>query len=309
MTPLRSIVAATDLSAPSRHACERAALLAAADGAALMLVQALSASALADLQRWIGVGGGGEHAAPAVEAEARTKLEAFAEDLARRHGISVAAQLLTGHVVEQVTRQVDAQGADLVVTGTRGAGFFRGVVVGATAERIARCSSRPVLMVRRSPHDAYRTVLVPVDFSPWSAEAIALARRVAPGARLVLMHAAELPFEGKMRFAGVDDATLARYRLGARKEAAQRLGELAAQAGVGTPDASDPAAGAARLVTVDGADPWMLIVQQEEEFDCDLVVIGRQGRHAVDEWLLGSTTRMVLAEGNTDVLMVTRAAA
>ena len=55
-----------------------------------------------------------------------------------------------------------------------------------------------------------------------------------------------------------------------------------------------------------GADPWMLIVQDEQEHDCDLVVIGRQGRHAVDEFLLGSTTRMVISDGAADVLIASR---
>lgn len=50
----------------------------------------------------------------------------------------------------------------------------------------------------------------------------------------------------------------------------------------------------------------MLIVQEEQEQDCDLVVIGRQGRHALDEFLLGSTTRMVISDGAGDVLISTR---
>ena len=46
--------------------------------------------------------------------------------------------------------------------------------------------------------------------------------------------------------------------------------------------------------------------QEEQEQDCDLVVIGRQGRHALDELLLGSTTRMVVADGAADVLISNR---
>jgi nucleotide-binding universal stress UspA family protein len=47
----------------------------------------------------------------------------------------------------------------------------------------------------------------------------------------------------------------------------------------------------------------MLIVQEEQEHDCDLVVIGKQGRHALGELLLGSTARMVMAECTSDVLL------
>jgi len=86
-----------------------------------------------------------------------------------------------------------------------------------------------------------------------------------------------------------------RYRDEARREAHQRLRDLASDAGLPLDRV--------RLSTPCGASPWMLIVEQEQEQDCDLVVIGRQGRHAIDEFLLGSTTRMVIAEGSTDVLI------
>jgi nucleotide-binding universal stress UspA family protein len=172
------------------------------------------------------------------------------------------------------------------------------VAIGSTAERIAKRSSRPVLMVRQLPHEAYRRVLVPVDFSDWSLSAIELARQVAPQASMVLMHAVEMPYEGKMHLAGVGEHVVAQYREAARLEALQRLSDLAADAGL---DASR-----LRLSAPGGADPWMLIAQEELEQDCDLVVIGRQGRHALDEFLLGSTTRMVVAEGTADVLICSR---
>ena len=51
----------------------------------------------------------------------------------------------------------------------------------------------------------------------------------------------------------------------------------------------------------------MQIVQQEQEQDCDLIVVGKHGRNAVEELLLGSTTNMVIAESSCDVLVSTRA--
>jgi nucleotide-binding universal stress UspA family protein len=50
----------------------------------------------------------------------------------------------------------------------------------------------------------------------------------------------------------------------------------------------------------------MEIVRQEQERDCDLVVVGKHGRNAVEELLLGSTTNMVIAQGSADVLVSTR---
>jgi nucleotide-binding universal stress UspA family protein len=255
----------------------------------------LAGTALDDLRRWLG---GGDQAAGAIEADARQRLEELAADLRRRHGIDGLTHLAVGHPVEQVIRHADDVEAGLIVTGTRGAGFFHGMVIGSTAERIAKRSSRPVLMVRQLPHEPYRRILVPVDFSEWSGAAIDLARRIAPQATLILMHAVEVPYEGKLRFAGVADDVVMGVRVAAQREAQQRLRELAASAGLG--------ADQVQMITPGGAEPWLLIVQQEQENDCDLVVIGRQGRHAVAELLLGSTTRLVVAEGAADMLISSR---
>jgi nucleotide-binding universal stress UspA family protein len=293
MSALKTIVAATDLSTPSRHAADRAARMAKTHGSTLTLVHTLGSTALDDLRRWLN---DSDAACAAIEADARDRLHALALDLGSRHGLDVRERLVTGHRVEAVTRHANEAGADLVVTGTRGAGFFRGVVVGSTAERIARRSGRPVLMVGQTAHEPYRRVLVPVDFSPWSATAIALALQAAPRATLILMHAVEVPFEGKLRVAGVADKVIGQYRDAGRREAQQKLRALAEHAGL--------AADRVGLMTPDGT-PWMQIVQQEQELDCDLIVIGRQGRHAMDELLLGSTTRMVMSECSADVLVST----
>jgi len=295
MTGPRTIVAATDLSASSRHACERAAHLAGDHGAALALVHTLGGTALEDLRRWIGED---MHTQDAVRSDAVGRLHAIATDLNQRHRVHVTEHLAIGHPVREVTRFADQADADLLVTGTRGAGFIRGVVVGSTAESLAKRSGRPVLMVRQSVHEAYRRVLVPVDFSPWSADAVTLAKRMAPGATLVLMHAVEVPLESRMRTVGVADSVIAHYRDAARGEARQQLQQLAAQTNLNPQQV--------RWSTPDGADPWMLIAQEEQEHDCDLIVVGRQGRHMLDELLLGSTTRMVLAECTVDVLLSTR---
>lgn len=295
MRPVPAIVTATDLSAPSRHAAQRAALLARASGASMTLLHTVGGSALDDLRRWLA---DDSQAAAAIQFDARRRLEELAAELKQSHGIDVRTHLSIGHPVEEVIRHADDVDAGLLVTGTRGAGFLRGVAIGSTAERIAKRSSRPVLMVRQLPHEPYRRVLLPVDFSGWSLASIAMARQLAPQATLVLMHAVELPYEGRMRLAGVADAAVNRYRDAAQREAQQRLRDLAADAGLD--------ADRLRMSTPGGADPWMLIVQQEQEHDCDLVVLGRQGRHALDEFLLGSTTRMVIAEGAADVLISCR---
>ncbi|HOM12263.1 MAG TPA: universal stress protein [Rubrivivax sp.] len=291
MKGLDAIVAATDLSAGSKHALDRAASLAQEHGAALTLVHVLASSAIDALRRWAGDAA----AVQAVEDEARSRLDEVADEARQRHALPIDARLVQGHAVQQVAQLAHSRGADLVVTGTRGAGFVRAGLLGSTAERIARRASQPVLMVRQMVHERYRRVLVPVDFSDWSLAAVHLADRVAPRATLVLMHAVSVPMLGRMRLAGVGDATVAHYHDAARAEARQQLYALAERSGL--------PAQRLQLSTPQGDDPWVLIAEEEQARDCDLVVIGRQGRHALDELLLGSTTRRVLAECSADVLV------
>lgn len=297
------VICATDFSSPARHAARRAALLSEASGAPLTLFHAVADTALEDLRRWLTESSSaaeGEQAAAWVKNEAQQHLQSLADELNRRCGARIQTQWATGNLVEQLARHADEVDAGLLVTGARGAGYLRSAMVGSTAERLARRAGRPVLVVRQMPHGPYQRVLIPVDFSDWSRCAIQLARRVAPQAQLVLMHAVELPFQGKMRLAGVSEATVSRYMRQALQEAESRLRSLVAEAGL-NPDEVP-------VVTPTGADPWMLIAKEEQERDCDLIVMGRQGRHALDALLLGSTTRMVLAEGTADVLICSQSA-
>ena len=56
MKRLHTLLAATDLSAPSRHAAQRAAMLAHETGARLELIHVMESSALSELQQLLGAG-------------------------------------------------------------------------------------------------------------------------------------------------------------------------------------------------------------------------------------------------------------
>jgi len=150
-------------------------------------------------------------------------------------------------------------------------------------------------MVRHAGQAPYRRALVAVDFSPWSERQVALARAVAPDAHLLLMHCVEVPFEARLRNAGVKDASIERWRMTARDDAVAKLRELGQRAGLDE--------GRWTALAPTGLTAWMQLVRQEQEQDCDLVVVGKHGQNAVEELLLGSTTNMVIAEGASDVLV------
>ncbi|MFZ2651615.1 MAG: universal stress protein [Burkholderiaceae bacterium] len=278
MTPLKNVLAATDFSSPSRQAADRAARLACTSGARLRLVHALSASALAQLQQLVGLGSAVEET---LIEQTRKALDVMAGELSVTRSVAVESALLQGSVLEEISRQADEMPADLVVLGARGAGFMRRFVLGSTAERLLRKSKHPLLVVKQRAHEPYRRVLVPVDFSEWSAPLLDLARRVAPGAHLVLLHAYEVPFEGKLRYASVAEDIIEGYRLRAQQAASQQLNALAAAASLRPADWTP---------CIPHADASPSIIEQEQELDCDLIVIGKHGQNMAEDLLLGSVT-------------------
>lgn len=293
MTHLATILAVTDFSPPARHAADRAARLAHETGAALTLMHVLSGGALQELRQWLGTGHSVEQL---LHDDAQRSLGALAAELQAHRHVTARSVMAGGSVLDEIGRESDLLDASLLVMGARGAGFMRRMVLGSTSERLLRRTSRPVLVVRQTPHEPYRRVLLALDFSPWSAHAITLARHVAPHARLVLFNAFQVPYEEKLHFAGVDAATIDHYRAQARADATQRLHALAAASGL-KPGEWDPC-------IVEG-NASQRIVELEQEMDCDLVVLGKHGRSATEDLLLGSVSKHVLAEGSTDVLVST----
>ncbi|WP_291008950.1 universal stress protein [Hydrogenophaga sp.] len=293
MTAWGPILATTDFSGPARHAVDRAAHLAHETGSTLSVMHVTPGEVLAELRRWLGTG----HSSESQLAQAnRQQLQQLVDAVGTARCIVAKPVQTNGSVLEEIRREGDALDAALLVVGARGAGFMRRLVLGSTSERLLRRTTRPVLVVRQTPHEPYRRVLVALDFSPWSAQAVAVAQHVAPQAHCVLFTAYEVPFGDKLRYAGVDEATIEHYRVQARADATQRVNALAAQAGL--------LPGRWEACVVEG-EASQRIVEQEQERDCDLVVLGKHGRSATEDLLLGSVTKHVLAEGSVDVLVST----
>jgi nucleotide-binding universal stress UspA family protein len=293
MNPTQPILAVTDFSQLARHAAERAARLTHETGAPLTLMHVMPGGALHNLRQWLGTS---HPLASQLEADAQQQLDQLAADLHTARHVNAHTALASGSVLDEIGQKADELNARLLVLGARGEGFLRRQVLGTTSERLLRRTTRPVLVVRQTPHAAYRRVLVALDFSPWSLQALAVARSVAPHAHLVLFNAFQVPFEEKLHFAGVDATTIEHYRQQARTQAVQQVHALAASAGL--------KAGHWEPCIVEG-DPSLRMAQQELALDCDLVVLGKHGQSAAEDLLLGSVTKHMLAEGSADVLVST----
>ncbi|OMG52419.1 hypothetical protein BJN45_14050 [Azonexus hydrophilus] len=289
---MKRLLTATDFSAPSRHAVDRAYRLAAEREWPLHLVHAIAPGMFDELQSMLG--GDTPSLNDAAITDARTRMAALNGDPKHARGVVADCEVLQGKPIDSIARHADEIDAGLLVLGARGEGFLRQLTLGSTASRLLRKTRHPMLVVKQAPHESYRRALVTIDFSPASVAALHLVRQVAPDAALILLHAVEIPFEGKMQYANVDPGIIQQYRIQAQLEGMRKLRDLARREAL--PDADT------QLLALHGDAP-RLILEQEQEQDCDLIVVGKRGVNMLEELLLGSTTKHVLMESQGDVLV------
>ena len=284
-----SLLAVTDFSLGAELAARRAAMLAETLGARLELLHVVSAPALADLR---GFAPDLAEAEPRVVAEAKRMLDALAALLR-----PAAARIEVGEPLAAILEAARAH--DMLVLGAHGASALRDALLGSTADRLLLAAERPMLVVRREPDAAYRRVVVPCEYAPPARRALELALRVAPEARITLLHAYEAPFEMTLWRSAVPREVIERLRGEAQARTRAWLAEL--RRTVDTAAAVDIAA--------EHGHPRRAILGMLESQDADLVVMGKQGQSKLREMFLGSVTRQVLAGAKCDVLLAPASAA
>lgn len=290
------LLAATDLSGRSLRAVERALRLAHETGAGCTVMNALGMDLEGAWRELLG-----EQADPVSDRAVERQHQALSRlvaDAARHQGATADVRIERGFATDAVPACADALDAALVVIGAHGHGFLQRVLMGSTSSTLLRKSARPVLVVKEPVRGPYRRALVPVDFSPGSEAAIRFVRQLTPRTELVLLHVFEVPFEGMLRLAGLPDDIVMQYRVDARQRSMAELHALATRAGLAPADYA---------AVVRHGDATRQIASQERLDGCDLVVMGKHGRHVTEALLLGSVTQRVLAESRSDVLVVTDA--
>jgi nucleotide-binding universal stress UspA family protein len=289
----KHVLAATDLSKPSRHAVDRGFRIAQQQGARYTVLHALGLDAFGTLNEWMG----GESVAVVrkIADHARAVLEGIVASPRRNLGIQPDVRLEPGTAASVIPEQVEALSADLVLLGAHGSGFVRRMLFGATASTILRKCKAPVLIVKSPRRRDYASVLVAVDFSPGSSRALQHALALAPDAHLTVIHVVDMPFENQLHYAGVSDDVIQHYRTDAQEKALRRLHDEARKAGL----VSDQYV--ARALH---GDATREILAQETACASDLIVMGKHGTRVTEELLLGSVANHVLAQSWADVLVV-----
>lgn len=223
---------------------------------------------------------------------------------AERRGIAVTTRMATGIPSEEVITAARAEDSDLIVVGTRGKTGLAHVLLGSTAERVIRGAPCPVLTVRTDPADTeeeegvlsrpvtLERILVPVDFSDCSLDALEYAAVVAQQAKasLLLLHVLEPVSYGL-------DFTLghSRTREQVREAWTKRLEELASSLTV----THIPVEFQLR-----GGLPADSILDSAQTLPCNLIVMGTHGRRGISHTISGSVAEAVLRKAVCPVIAV-----
>ncbi|MDP2810576.1 MAG: universal stress protein [Rhodocyclaceae bacterium] len=286
MQAIATIVVATDFSAAAKRAMRRAALIARQHGAELHLLHVTAPLALYP----------GQELGPADgtvgDATIHEQFDAVARWLREHYGIRVRVAQRIGRAHTQIADYAATVRADLVAVGARGESSMLRLLLGSAASRLLRVRQGPVLIVRGEPVEPYEQVLAAVDFFPHARAVVEWAGKLARDGRLRLLHVLEPLDERGLRAKGPDDAAIRQRRDESRAIAENLMADL--RSGL---------QGEVEICIETGYPPAR-ILEYAGDWRPGLIVVGRQGRGGLEEFLLGSVSKGVAQAAYCDVLLV-----
>ncbi len=222
-------------------------------------------------------------AAEAVEA-AGEELEAADVDC------STEVVAVDGHVHEAIIEYARDNEVDLICMGSHGRTGLDRMLLGSVAERTIRAAPMPVLTVKGEPlADPVSSMLVPTDGSDGARVAgeHAFAFAAAVDASVRVVHVIDVAALG----GEFDTGQIYREfeRMGER--AITELRTAATEAGLEDVNSA--------LLT---GRPARAIVEDADEQDVDLIVLGTRGASGLDRYLLGSVAEKVVRSSTVPVL-------
>ena len=247
---------------------------------------------------------------PSAREEAENYVKSMQAGLSGK-GAKVRGQVIEGAAAEAILEVARKENAGMIAMTTHGRSGLGRWTMGSVAEKVARSSDVPVLIVRSFREAAgggaeslpaqelpFRRILVPVDGSPTSLAVVGAAKELALlfNSEVLVLHVWPpvgplyvLP--GVPVFSTNPKAIFSAPPADQDKVTAQ-VDELFRQAGLNV----------TRLST-DG-DVAAEIIDRSKTMGADLIALGTHGRSGVSRWVLGSVAERVLRHASVPVLLV-----
>ncbi|MCH2395896.1 universal stress protein, partial [Oceanibaculum sp.] len=224
-----------------------------------------------------------------VERRSRTAYKAIdgqLQELPPEEREDIAVKVTTGTPQWELGRLAHMHRSELVVLGRHEPRGGHDLLVGSTAEGLARDGNCSLLVVADNRPAAYRKAVLGIDMSIYARFAVSMVLRLAPQAELVCVHA----LQGAATEAAGQAAQAALSEF-----MADTLGKLL------PPDQQQATASRMELVVRTG-EPHSVLSGIARERQADLLGVGMRGRPASLRAGLGSTAQRLLNEPPCDVL-------
>jgi nucleotide-binding universal stress UspA family protein len=284
-TPPRKILLATDLSARSDRALDRATQLAGQWGAGLIVLHTLEDQKAAahspyyeDLPSWR------RPPDPRIAVEKRIRRDI-------REPVADLRIIVTqGEAAETILEIAAQERCDLiVVAAARDQGLGR-INLGRTVEYLIRHAPTSVLVVKTRPSAPYRHILVGTDFTEEARYGLSVATKLFPDSVFAVMHAFDMPYRSLL---GPSQLS--------RDFSAMEQEEIRAF----VRDTDIPANVRAGVVTlIEHGPPEQMIHKYVVEQNGDLTVIGTVGRGMLFHLLIGGHAPKIVDGTPSDILVV-----
>lgn len=267
---------ATDLSARSDRAFDRAVQLAGEWNARLSIVHAAEGYRYGYSQdglswRW--------SANPVEWGKAKLRREYRGWD-----SVSSELEVTTGNPYDVVKAAALRNDTDVIIGGVaRDEPYWRDVL-GRLIVELTRTAPAPVLVVKKRLSEPYRRVVVASDLSEAAQAALQLAMRWFSPEVITLYHAIDTVATGQ----SLDEDAVAQCRKWIEKTCGERAASL-------------------DVVAERGNAPHMLRHYVEDR-DVDILIIGTHGRSGVANAIFGSVAAEILQLVKCDILVVRRKA-
>lgn len=137
----RRIVIGYDGSEHSKKALDAGLLMAQKLGSSLVVVTVLRAPEFSATIDEI------DESLNHAEKQVRPQLEEL-KKVCSVQGVEIETAILKGHPAESIVKFASERKADLIITGTRGIGGFKSLVIGSVAQKVVSYSKVPVMVVK-----------------------------------------------------------------------------------------------------------------------------------------------------------------